>query len=108
MVLVSTLAGGAVVVAAAQFQSEQRFGLSLAFIQSPKLVLLLAAAGPRTGVTGVREAWLALLGSRRWVVAAVWGWACSSGAPRQASPLGGFSLAARHSRSRAFKPPDCS
>ncbi|MGH7579431.1 MAG: hypothetical protein ACREM9_04615 [Gemmatimonadales bacterium] len=43
MVLVSTMAGGALLVAAGQFQSEQRFGISLAINQSPNLVLLLAA-----------------------------------------------------------------
>ncbi|MEZ0335943.1 MAG: lipopolysaccharide biosynthesis protein [Gemmatimonadales bacterium] len=74
MVFVSVLTGGAVVVVAAQFQAEQRFGLSLAFIQSTNVVLLLAALV--TAVTGVREAWLALLISTiGWVVAAVWGWA---------------------------------
>ena len=73
MIFVSILSGGAVVVAAAQFQAEQRFGLSLAFIQSSNVVLLLAALV--TVVTGVQEAWLALLISTiGWVVAAVWGW----------------------------------
>ena len=43
MVLVSTMAGGALLVAAGQFQSEQRFGISLAINQSPNLMLLLAA-----------------------------------------------------------------
>ena len=56
------------VVAAAQFQAEQRFGISLAFIQSTNVVLLLAALV--TVVTGVREAWLAVLISTiGWVVA---------------------------------------
>jgi O-antigen/teichoic acid export membrane protein len=43
LVLVSTMAGGALLVAAGQFQSEQRFGISLAINQSPNLILLLAA-----------------------------------------------------------------
>jgi O-antigen/teichoic acid export membrane protein len=43
LVLVGTMAGGALLVAAGQFQSEQRFGISLAINQSPNLVLLLAA-----------------------------------------------------------------
>lgn len=43
MVLVSVVAGGALQVAGAQFQSEQRFGISLTLNQSPNLVLLLSA-----------------------------------------------------------------
>jgi O-antigen/teichoic acid export membrane protein len=43
MILVSTIAGGALVVAGGQFQSEQRFGISLALYQSPNLILLLSA-----------------------------------------------------------------
>ena len=43
MILLGTMAGGALQVAGAQFQSEQRFGISLALYQSPNLVLLLAA-----------------------------------------------------------------
>ena len=53
MILLCTLAGGAVQVAGAQFQSEQRFGISLALNQSPNLVLLLSAA------------WVLAVGSRR-------------------------------------------
>jgi O-antigen/teichoic acid export membrane protein len=44
MILVCTMAGGAVLVASGQFQSEQRFGLSLTLNQSPNLILLLSAA----------------------------------------------------------------
>jgi O-antigen/teichoic acid export membrane protein len=44
MILLCTIAGGAVQVAGAQFQSEHRFGISLALNQSPNLVLLLSAA----------------------------------------------------------------
>jgi O-antigen/teichoic acid export membrane protein len=45
MILLCTLAGGALLVAGGQFQSEERFGISLALTQSPNLVLLLAAGG---------------------------------------------------------------
>jgi O-antigen/teichoic acid export membrane protein len=43
MLLVSTVAGGTMMVASAQFQSDHRFGISLALTQSPNIVLLLAA-----------------------------------------------------------------
>jgi O-antigen/teichoic acid export membrane protein len=43
MILLCTMAGGAVQVAGGQFQSEQRFGISLALHQSPNLILLLSA-----------------------------------------------------------------
>jgi O-antigen/teichoic acid export membrane protein len=45
MILLCTVAGGALLVAGGQFQSEQRFGISLALSQSPNLMLLLAAGG---------------------------------------------------------------
>jgi O-antigen/teichoic acid export membrane protein len=61
VILLCTIAGGAVQVAAAQFQSEQRFGISLALNQSPNLILLLAAG------------WVLAAGSRRAEAAlAVW------------------------------------
>ena len=73
MIFVSTAVGGALMVAAAKFQSEQRFGLSLALFQSPNLILLLAALV--TVATGVREAWLALLiMTLGWFPPAIWGW----------------------------------
>jgi len=73
MIFVSTAAGGALMVAAAKFQSEQRFGLSLALIQSPNLILLLAALV--TVAAGVQEAWLALLiMTVGWFPPAIWGW----------------------------------
>jgi O-antigen/teichoic acid export membrane protein len=53
VILLCTLAGGALQVAGAQFQSEQRFGISLALNQSPNLVLLVSAA------------WVLAAGSRR-------------------------------------------
>jgi O-antigen/teichoic acid export membrane protein len=42
-VFVSSVSGAVMAVAGARFQSEQRFGLSLALTQSPNFVLLLAA-----------------------------------------------------------------
>jgi hypothetical protein len=60
-------------VAGAQFQSEQRYSLSLALTQSPNLTLLLAA-GAVLG-TGIREARLALtISSLGFVLAGVIGW----------------------------------
>jgi O-antigen/teichoic acid export membrane protein len=73
MIFLSTAAGGVLVVAASKFQSEQRFGPSLALLQSPNLVLLLAALV--TMAAGVREAWLALLiMTLGWFPPAIWGW----------------------------------
>lgn len=43
MILLCTVAGGTLLVAGGQFQSEQRFGISLALSQSPNVILLLAA-----------------------------------------------------------------
>jgi O-antigen/teichoic acid export membrane protein len=72
-IFLSTAAGGAVMVAAAQFQSERRFGRSLALMQIPNLVLLVSAAA--TAVSGVRAAWLPLLlMTAGWFPLAVWGW----------------------------------
>lgn len=73
MILLGTMAGGALLVAAGLFQSEQRFGPSLALNQSPNLVLLLSAG------------WVLLAGLQRaetplavwtagFVTAAVVGW----------------------------------
>jgi O-antigen/teichoic acid export membrane protein len=73
VVFLSTAAGGALMVAAAQFQSERRFGISLALIQSPNLVLLVAALA--TVAAGAREARLPLLlMTAGWFPLAVWGW----------------------------------
>jgi O-antigen/teichoic acid export membrane protein len=73
MIFVSTTVGGALMVAAAKFQSEQRFGLSLALVQSPNLILLLAALV--TLAAGVREVWLTLLiMTLGWFPPAIWGW----------------------------------
>ena len=74
MIFVSTAAGGILMVAAAKFQSEQRFGISLALFQSPNIVLLLAALV--TVATGVRQAWPALLVmTLGWFPGAIVGWA---------------------------------
>ena len=73
MLFVSAAAGGIMMVAAAKFQSEHRFGISLTLNQSPNLVLLLAA------VAGfglhVLRAWLPVLVSTvGFVLTATWGW----------------------------------
>ena len=73
MIFVSTAAGGVLMVAAAKFQSEQRFGISLALNQSPNIILLLAALV--TVATGTREAWPALLVmTLGWFPGAIVGW----------------------------------
>jgi O-antigen/teichoic acid export membrane protein len=73
MLLVSTIAGGAMTVASAQFQSDQRFGISLSLTQSPNIVLLLASlAVVAVHATG---AWLPLLiATLGFIGAAVYGW----------------------------------
>ena len=43
LLLAGTAAGGVMLVAAARFQSDQRFTLSMAFITSPNLLLLIGA-----------------------------------------------------------------
>jgi hypothetical protein len=43
LLLASTAAGGVMLVAAARFQREQRFGVSLALVLSPNVLLLLGA-----------------------------------------------------------------
>lgn len=73
LVLVSTLAYGAMMVAGAQFQSQLRFGIALSITQSPNAVLLVAAVA----VLLVRQydAWLPLvIGTGGYIAAAVWGW----------------------------------
>ncbi len=73
MILVSTVVGGLLMVAAAQFQSEQRFGPSLALFQSPNLVLLLAALV--LVATGIHEAWfVVLISTLGWLPPTLWGW----------------------------------
>jgi O-antigen/teichoic acid export membrane protein len=72
-VLAATVGGGAMVVAAAQFQSEQRYGLSLSLTQSPNLVLIVAALA--VTLTGTTKASLPLLISALgFVVSGIIGW----------------------------------
>jgi O-antigen/teichoic acid export membrane protein len=73
VVFVATLWGGTMMVAAARFQSEERFGISLALMQSPNIVLLLAALAVL--VSEVKTASLPLyIAAAGMVVAAVLGW----------------------------------
>ena len=73
MAVVAIAAGGAMWVSACRFQRERRFGLSLTLMQSPNLVLVLAAG--ITLASRTREAWLPLLVSTLgFVLAAIVGW----------------------------------
>ncbi len=73
MIFVSTATGGTLMVAAALFQSEQRFGPSLALAQSTNIVLLIAALA--TMATGIQEAWFPLLiMTVGWIPGAFLGW----------------------------------
>ncbi len=73
VVFVSTIAGGAMLVAGAQFQSEQRYGISLTLSQSPNLFLILAALV--VVVTGVRAIWIPLaICTLGFLIAAIFGW----------------------------------
>jgi O-antigen/teichoic acid export membrane protein len=73
LVFAATVGGGAMAVAGAQFQSEQRYGISLALTQSPNLTLIIAALA--VIVTGVRDALLPLvISALGFVLAGVIGW----------------------------------
>jgi len=73
VLFVSTVAGGAMAVAGAQFQSERRYGISLALTQSPNLFLLIAALA--VIATNERLARLPLVISGvGFLVAALYGW----------------------------------
>jgi O-antigen/teichoic acid export membrane protein len=73
LVFVSTVAGGAMSVAGAQFQAEQRFGISLALTQSPNLTMLFAALAVL--FFRDRQAWLPLsVAAFGFLVAGVYGW----------------------------------
>jgi O-antigen/teichoic acid export membrane protein len=73
VIFISTVAGGVMAVAGAQFQSEQRYGVSLALYQSPNLTILVAAAAVL--VSGLHDAALPLyITALGFVVAAGWGW----------------------------------
>ena len=74
LLFAGTAAGGLMLVASARFQREQRFGISLALVQSPNLLLLLGAVA--TIATRTRTADLSfeiLTGGL--CVAALLGWA---------------------------------
>jgi O-antigen/teichoic acid export membrane protein len=73
LVFAATVGGGAMAVAAAQFQSEQRYGISLALTQSPNIVLVVAALA--VVWTGIREAQFPLaISSLGFVLSGVIGW----------------------------------
>jgi O-antigen/teichoic acid export membrane protein len=73
VVFVSTATGGVMMVASARFQSEQRFGISLALMQSPNLVLIVAAIV--VVVSKEIKAWLPLsIAAVGFVLAACIGW----------------------------------
>jgi O-antigen/teichoic acid export membrane protein len=73
MLFVASVAGGAMMVAGAQFQSEHRFAVSLSLGQSPNVVLLIAALVTMAG--HVRYAWLpVLISTLGFVLAAGYGW----------------------------------
>jgi O-antigen/teichoic acid export membrane protein len=73
LLFASTVGGGAMLVAGVQFQSEQRYGISLALTQSPNLVLIVAALA--VIATGIRQAQLALvISALGFVLAGVIGW----------------------------------
>jgi O-antigen/teichoic acid export membrane protein len=73
VVFVSTVAGGIMSVAGAQFQSEQRYGISLALSQSPNLTLLIA--GGAVVASGTRQVGIPLaICALGFIVAAVYGW----------------------------------
>ena len=73
VVFAATVGGGAMAVAGAQFQSEQRFGISLALTQSPNLTLMVAALV--VVVTGIKDAQLPLaISALGFVLAGAIGW----------------------------------
>jgi O-antigen/teichoic acid export membrane protein len=73
LVFAATVGGGAMAVAGCTFQSEQRFGISLALTQSPNLALILAAVAVM--LTGLRDARLPLvIASLGFVLAGAIGW----------------------------------
>ena len=73
LVFAATVGGGAMAVAGAQFQSEQRYAISLALTQSPNLVLIVAALA--VILTGTHEARLPLIiSSVGFVLSGVVGW----------------------------------
>jgi len=87
LVLAGTVAGGLLLVAAAKFQSEQRFVISLAFLNSPNVILLLGAAA--TVAVGAQTATLSfeiLTGGLG--IVALFGWWLALRERRAANPAG--------------------
>lgn len=73
LLFASTIGGGAMTVAGAQFQSEQRYGISLALTQSPNLVLIVAALA--VIVSGLKLAQLpVIISALGFVLAGACGW----------------------------------
>ena len=73
MLFLSCAFGGGMLVAGAKFQSEQRFGVSLTLLQSPNIVLIVAALV--TVAAGVTHVWLpAVISTAGFIAAGVWGW----------------------------------
>lgn len=73
LVFAATVGGGAMAVAGAKFQSEQRYAISLALTQSPNIVLIVAALA--VIVSSVRQAELPLIiASLGFVGSGVLGW----------------------------------
>ena len=73
LAFVATVGGGAMSVAGAQFQSEQRYGISLALTQSPNLVLIVAAL--TVLVAGLKQAQLpVIVSSLGFALAGATGW----------------------------------
>jgi O-antigen/teichoic acid export membrane protein len=73
ILLISTVAGGVMTVAAAQFQSERRYGISLTVYQSPNLVMLVAALV--VIACHSQQAWVPLvICTLGFIVAAMFGW----------------------------------
>jgi O-antigen/teichoic acid export membrane protein len=69
----STVAGGAMAVAGAQFQSERRYAISLALTQSPNFTLLVAALA--VVAFNSREVWLPIvISTLGFLLAATYGW----------------------------------
>ena len=69
----ATVGGGAMAVAAAQFQSEQRYGISLSLTQSPNIVIMIAAL--MVVWSGTRDIRLPVaVSSLGYVLAGVVGW----------------------------------
>jgi hypothetical protein len=90
LVFVATVGGGAMWVAGAQFQSEQRYGISLGITQSPNLLLLFIAAA--LTLSSVRTAWFPLfIFALGYVAAAAYGWRVLL-REREAKPVRGSSF----------------